>query len=202
MVIKVSKFTTSPLQQRHIGHHCVSNHRQLECLFNSVFRLSLNIRITGPFIRGIRRWSVDSPHKGPVKCRKRFHDITFFMTDIQLVNSSAVVKTLTHWGRVTHICVSIIGSDNGLWPGRRRAIIWTNAGILLIWPLGTHFSEISIDIQTFSFKKIHLKMSGKWRPFCLGLNVLTVDGYWPSQSNILPRGQPSSINPLRFFKVK
>ena len=83
---------------------------------------------------------------------------------------------LTHWGRVTHMCVSkltIIGSDNGLSPGRRQAIIWTNAGILLIWPLGTNFSEISIDIKTFSFKKIHLKMSsGKWRPSCLGLNVL------------------------------
>ena len=44
---------------------------------------------------------------------------------------------LTHWGRVTHICVSkltIIGSDNGLSPGRRQAIIWTNAGILLYTP--------------------------------------------------------------------
>ena len=47
---------------------------------------------------------------------------------------------LTHWGRVTHICVSkltIIGSDNGLSPDRRQAIIWNNAGILLIGPLGT-----------------------------------------------------------------
>ena len=69
---------------------------------------------------------------------------------------------LTHWGRVMHICVSnltIIGPDNGLSPGRRQAIIWTNAGILLIGPLGTDFSEISIEIITFSFKKIHLKMS-------------------------------------------
>ena len=33
---------------------------------------------------------------------------------------------------------------------------------------------MSIEIHTFSLKKIHLKMSsGKWRPFCLGLNVLT-----------------------------
>ena len=34
--------------------------------------------------------------------------------------------SLTHWGRVTNICVSnlnIIGSDNGLSPGRRQAII-------------------------------------------------------------------------------
>ena len=78
---------------------------------------------------------------------------------------------------MTHICISkltIIGSDNGLSPGRRQAIIWTNAGILLIWTLGTNFSEILIEIYTFSLKKMHLKMSsGKWRPFCLGLNVLT-----------------------------
>ena len=83
---------------------------------------------------------------------------------------------LTHWGRVTHICVSnltIIGSDNGLAPARRQAIIWTNAGILLIGPCGTNFSEILIGIQTFSFKKIRLKMSSaKFRPFCLSLNVL------------------------------
>ena len=76
---------------------------------------------------------------------------------------------LTHWGRVTHICVgklTIIGSDNGLSPGRRQAIIWTNTGILLIRPLGTNFSEISIGIQTLSFKKMLLKMSSvKWRPF-------------------------------------
>ena len=85
---------------------------------------------------------------------------------------------LTHWGRVTHICVSeltIIGSDNGLSPGRRQAIIRTNAGILLTRPLGTNFSEILIEIQTFSFKKMHLKVSSeKWRPFCLGLNELNV----------------------------
>ena len=54
-----------------------------------------------------------------------------------------------------------------------EAIIWTNAGILLIGPLETNFSEILIEIHTFSFKKMHLKMSsGKSRPFCLGLNVL------------------------------
>ena len=59
---------------------------------------------------------------------------------------------LTHWGRVTHICVgklTNIDSDNGLSPERRQAIIWTNVGILLIGPLGTYFSEIVIEIQTF-----------------------------------------------------
>ena len=87
------------------------------------------------------------------------------------------IDKLTHWGRVTNICVSnlcIIASDNGLSPGRRQAIIWSNAGILLIGPLGTNFSEIVIEIHIFSFNKIHFKMSSrKRRPFCFGLNVLT-----------------------------
>ena len=155
---------------------------------------------------------------------------------------------LTHWGRVTHICVgnlTIIGSDNGLSPGRRQAIIWTNhyddvimttiasqitsltsvystvyldadqrkhqssaslafvwgihrdrwiprtkgqlrgkcshlmtsscAGILLIRPLGTNFSEFLVEILIVSFKKMRLKVSSaKWRLFRLGLNVLTL----------------------------
>ena len=89
--------------------------------------------------------------------------------------------TLTHWGRVTHICVSkltIIGSDNGLSPGRRQAIIWTSARILLIGSLGTDFSEILIEIQIFSLKKMHLKMSSAKRwPYCLGLNVLKWHNY-------------------------
>ena len=40
-----------------------------------------------------------------------------------------------------HICVgnlTIIGPDNGMSAGRRQAIIWTNAGILLTEPLGTN----------------------------------------------------------------
>ena len=85
---------------------------------------------------------------------------------------------LTHWGRVTHICIgklTIIGSDNGLSPDRRQAIIWTNAGILLNRTLGTNFSDFLGEIRAFSFKKMHLKMpSGKLRPSCLGLNVLNV----------------------------
>ena len=93
--------------------------------------------------------------------------------------------SLTHWGRVTHICVgklTNIGSDNGLSPGRRQAIIWTNAGILLIRSLETNSIEILIKIHTFSFRKMHLKMSsGKWGPFCLGLNMLT---HWSRVTHI------------------
>ena len=77
---------------------------------------------------------------------------------------------------MTHICISqiiIIGSESGLSPDWCQAIIRNNDGILLFGPLGRNFSEISVEIYSFSFKKMHLKMSGKWRPSCLGLNVLT-----------------------------
>ena len=68
--------------------------------------------------------------------------------------------------------LTIIGSDNGLPPGRHQAIIGTNAGILLIRPIGTNFSEILIESHIFSFNKTHLKMSpAKRRPFCLGVDV-------------------------------
>ena len=84
---------------------------------------------------------------------------------------------LTHWGRVTHICVcklTIIGSENGLSPGRRQAIIWTNDGILIIGSPETNFSEILSKIQTFSLTEIRLKMlSAICGPFHLSLNVLT-----------------------------
>ena len=59
---------------------------------------------------------------------------------------------LTHWSPMTHICIgklTIIGYNNGLLPCRRQAIIRTNAGILLIGPLGTNFREILIEIYTF-----------------------------------------------------
>ena len=109
---------------------------------------------------------------------------------------------LTHWGRVTHICVSdltIIGSDNGLSPDQRQAIIWTNAGILLIRPLGTNFSKNSNGIQIISLNKMHLNiLSVKWHPFCLGLNVLTCSTQYPViLDHLIDRVHCILINPLR-----
>ena len=62
-----------------------------------------------------------------------------------------------------------IASANGLSPIRRQAIIWTNAGLLSIGPLGTNFGEILIKIQNVSFTTMHVKISPvKWRPYCPG----------------------------------
>ena len=80
----------------------------------------------------------------------------------------------TEWRTYASIKDNSIDSNNGLSPGLCQAIIWTNAGIFLIGLWGTNFSEILVEIYSFSFKKMHLKMSsGKLRPFSLGLNVLT-----------------------------
>ena len=63
-----------------------------------------------------------------------------------------------------HINISkltIIGFDNGLLPGQCQAIIWTNAGILLIRTLGTNFSEIFSEIQENAFENAFEKQSPK-----------------------------------------
>ena len=79
-----------------------------------------------------------------------------------MVDTWTVVQIwLTHWDRVMHICVSkltIIGSDNGLSPGRRQAIIWSNAGILLIGPFGTNFRDILIEIHIYFFREDALEI--------------------------------------------
>ena len=61
------------------------------------------------------------------------------------------------WPRYASINYAIIGSDNGLSPVWRHAVIWTNDGLLLIGHLGTNFSEMLIKLQQFSFMKMHLK---------------------------------------------
>ena len=90
--------------------------------------------------------------------------------------------------------LTIIGSDDGLSPGRRQAIIWTNAGISLIGPLGTNFSEILIEILTFSFKEMHWKMVAILsRPQCVNITMLThgIHARHISQS-MLPDSSPGN----------
>ena len=120
-----------------------------------------------------------------------------FITGLRYASSPFGHKTLTwpnaalltHWGRVTHICVcklTIIRSNNGLSPDRHQAIFWTNAGLLSIGSLGTNFSEILIKIQNFSFTKMHMKISSaKLWPFCprgdeLKTSHICIEGY-PSE---------------------
>ena len=67
-----------------------------------------------------------------------------------------------------------IKNESPLFKGIAKTIIWANAGMLSVGPLGTYSSEISIEIYIISFTKTHLKMSlENWRIFCVGLNVFS-----------------------------
>ena len=83
-----------------------------------------------------------------------------------------------------------IDSDNGLLPVQCQAIIWTNAGLLWIGPLGTIVSEFLMKIQNFSFMKMHPKISSaKWWPYCLGREELM--SYLPALN---PQGQKIKLS--------
>ena len=103
----------------------------------------------------------------------------YLFTKVLVIQISRTAIKRTRWFRITplplilHIYASVnrasIGSDYGLSPMRRQAIIWNNTGLLSVEPLATNFSEILIKMQNFSSTKMHLKMSSaKWRPFCPG----------------------------------
>ena len=64
------------------------------------------------------------------------------------------------------------------------------AALLSIGPLGTNFNEILIEMQNFSFTKIHLKiLSVKWWPFCPGWDELSIT------HPVLQLSLPNSLKP-------
>ena len=80
---------------------------------------------------------------------------------------------IPHYASVNRVS---IGSDNGLSPFRRQAIIQTIAGLLSIGPLETNFSAIWFGILSFSFQTMHLAM-----PFAKMAAILTT-GVWVKAS--------------------
>ena len=91
------------------------------------------------------------------------------------------LPVLTHWGRVTHIYVSklpTIGSDNGLSPGRRQAIIWTNAGNIVDWTLMNKLQwNFNRNCKTFvqenAFESVVCEMATMFsRPQCVNIVVI------------------------------
>ena len=151
-----------------------------------------------------------NPHKKPIS----LFNVPICTQGMQRTwwpEAGTIIVTGPYWGRVTHICVSkltTIGSDNGLSPGRRQAIIWANAEILLIGPLGINFNEILIKINRVSFNKMYLKMSSaKWCLFRLGLNeLITTINCIPHmlpvyQSHVLHCSLPLQYHPAYFIII-
>ena len=114
---------------------------------------------------------------------------------------------MSHWGRVRHICVTkitIIGSDNGLAPIRRQAIIWTNAGIMLFWTLRNKL-QWNFNQNPYIFNQENAFENAVWKmeAICLGLNVLfrqtkkTNQCRWSHNLRRWQRYDVSQINNIR-----
>ena len=86
----------------------------------------------------------------------------FLLLFAQIDCSTIILLAEAEWCIYVLSSLVIIGSDIGLLPVMRQAIIWTSADLLSIGTWGTKFSEILIEIQTLSFKKMQLKMCEKW----------------------------------------
>ena len=91
------------------------------------------------------------------------------------------IPILTHWSRVTHICVSKltnIGSDNGLPPSRRQAIISTKCWYIVNWSLGNKFQwnlnqNQYIFIQENAFESVVCEMAAILsQPQCVKLSIM------------------------------
>ena len=87
-----------------------------------------------------------------------------------------IIHYLTHWGRVTHICVSkltTIGSDNGLSPGWSQAIYlnqcWNIVNSNLRNKLQWNFKgDLYSFIQVNAFENVVWKMAAIFsRPQCV-----------------------------------
>ena len=167
-----------PLSEPMVPHICIYTHIQPICMHH-YYDVRICWRITCGFPSRLTHLNIGLT---------QWVSTNVFMS---AVVANVAQKILTHWGRVTHICVSkltTISLDNGLSPGRRKAIIWTNAGILLTGPLGTNFNEILIDIYIFVLKNAFENDGRKWQPSCPSLNVLKtlrylidIDLFWNCQ---------------------
>ena len=140
--------------------------------------------VVGMYIAGTNGQSIYLP----LQCRGRqtYADDNFkriFSNGNILLYMISIVHGSYYWWisvgnseRVTSHCLSQWWPSyltHLVWVTHIWLYIWTNAGILSIRTSATNFSENLSQIHIFSFKKMHFKMSsGKWRPFCLGLNLL------------------------------
>ena len=119
--------------------------------------------------------------------------------------TAITIFPLTHWGRVTHICLSkltIIDSDNGLSPSRRQAIVWTSDGILLIYPHWNANQNSYILIQENAIENIVRKMAAILsRPQCVKhLELVGVNDWNDSLYNGRSRDK-TQVQPTNYISM-
>ena len=160
----------------HLWHRRLSlwQYTVYQCLSIWSVRKSMFITMECPYFNPIKSHFSSTPFRLSPTTFKFCWGIGTQSVSLSFVTyTSMLYYRVTHRGRLTHICLSkltVIGSDNGLSPGRCQTIIWTNTAVLLIRTLGTDFIEILYDNRACSFKRMHLKISSaKWRNFVSAL---------------------------------
>ena len=90
-------------------------------------------------------------HSSQTELRKVSHMIT----------DKTIMLTLSNWGRVTHLCVSISwqhhASENDILPIQHQAFIWTNMDLVLTLPWGTDVchtlnKNTTVFIEAYAFR--------------------------------------------------
>ena len=104
-----------------------------------------------------------------------FNHLAYNIAYVVMLHSHMSNVALTHWGRVTYLCVNkltIIGSDNGFvaWPVPSHYI--SQRWNIVHWTLSNKL-HWKVNRNSLVFIQEHMRMSsGKCWPFCLGPNVL------------------------------
>ena len=127
-----------------------------------------------PFVRGIHRSPVNSPHKGQWRGALMFGLIRALINSwVNNGEASDLRRHCAHydvigmemsWRMYASVYWDITGSDKGLSPARCQAIVWTNAGLLLIGQCGGNLNKnTAILVQKMCLKIL----SAKCQPFRL-----------------------------------
>ena len=124
------------LNHKTISRHCVDCVGQTACIFVPEFyfiysdqaKSKIWFKMWIYLLLSLKQFSMLIVNTGHVECfllHNQSHSC-WCPGDASRQGISSLDSYLTPWGRVTHIWVdnlTIIGSDNGLSPGRRQAII-------------------------------------------------------------------------------
>ena len=86
------------LQWCHNDCHSISNHWQLDCVFNHLFRQTSKSLCYLPFVKKINRWLMDSPHKGQVTQEAvSWHDVIMNVSVPSLNQSLVCLEMSGSW---------------------------------------------------------------------------------------------------------
>ena len=98
----------SLLQWRHNEENGVSNHRRLDWLLNRLSKKTHQSSASLAFVRGIHRWPVNYPHKGPVT-RKMFpFDDVIMMSEVNNHNAQSSLALRPNGSRARSNCHAVL----------------------------------------------------------------------------------------------